>query len=89
MVTLKKNQLAPIKNPVDRADEFGNALHNALESVGIKFGIYQTMLQTGPLTPACLATQIGITEMNARIWLDAQFAGACLKSSPSTDLYRI
>lgn len=89
MVTLTKDQQEQLNNPAEQTDEFGKALHSALESVGKMFGIYQTMLQTGPLTPACLATQIGITEKDARVWLDVQFARHCVQSSPSTDLYRI
>ena len=87
MVTLTKEHQVQSNNPVERTDEFGKALQNALESIGSQFGIYRVMMQTGPLTPACLATQLGIAEENARVWLDVQSTRNRLKRSLSTDLY--
>ena len=66
---------------------FDATLHSALEEVGDNFGLYDIMLNHGPITSGCLATQAGIPERFARLWLNVQAAGNCLGHHAPTDLY--
>jgi hypothetical protein len=82
--------LAPeekLNQMLDPIGSFGLALYEALEDVGERFRLYDIMAQSGPVTPACLATQAGITEQSTRIWLDAQAAENYLHHDVSTNLY--
>ena len=87
MVTLTTEKEEQLTQVPGEAVEFGAALHSALTDVGVLFGFYELMSRSGPLTSACLATQAGIPEQYARLWLDVQTAGNCLKHNPTTDLY--
>ena len=53
---------------------------------GEQFGAYE-VLQSGPLTPSCLATQIGTSERYARLWLEVQAAAGLLVHQRKTDLF--
>lgn len=70
-------------------DQFGQALNVALEEIGERFGLYDIMVQSGPITPACLATQVGAPEQAIRIWLEAQASGGYLHHGVKTDLYSV
>jgi hypothetical protein len=72
---------------IEQALNFETAMYSALEEVGERFGLYHIMLHNGPITPACLATQAGITEGAARVWLEAQAAGGYLSHCGGADLY--
>ena len=72
---------------MDQTVDFGKAIQEAVASVGSKFGLYDVMLNAGPITPACLATQTGIREGLARLWLKVQVAGDCLGHHAATDQY--
>ena len=76
-----------INQAFDKALDFNAALHSALEEVGERFGLYGIMAQHGPITAACLATQAGIPERAARVWLDAQAAGNYLNHYVSAGQY--
>jgi hypothetical protein len=85
-LTLSLSQEAEQKLMLNYAGGFGPALHAALEDVGERFGLYDIMIQSGPVTPACLATQAGIPEQSVRIWLEALAAGSYLHHDVNTNL---
>lgn len=68
-------------------DQFGAALHTALEEIGEHFGLYDIMSQSGPITPACLATQAGMSQQSVLTWLEARASGEYLHHGPRSDLY--
>ena len=41
---------------MDQTANFGDALQEAVAGVGDEFGLYEVMLNHGPITSACLAT---------------------------------
>ena len=59
-------------------DDFAQALHAALTTVGDTFGLYEVMSQSGPVTSAQLAEQTGVSEEYIRPWLEAQADGRYL-----------
>ena len=87
MTTLMIEELKVFQQEMDRTEDFGEALQDAVTSVGDKFGLYDVMLNHGPITCACLATQAGIPERLARLWLNIQAAGNRLGYQKKTDLY--
>lgn len=72
---------------IEQALNFETAMYSTLEEVGERFGLYHIMLHNGPITPACLATQAGIPEDAARVWLEAQASGGYLSHCGGADLY--
>lgn len=72
---------------IQQALDFETALQLALEEIGERFGLYQIMLHTGPITPSCLATQAGIPEQASRVWLEAQAASGHLRHCDGADLF--
>jgi hypothetical protein len=84
---LSRGQDAKLKQMIDQSGGFGPTLHAALEDVGEWLGLYDIMTQSGPITPACLATQACIPERSARIWLEALAAENYLEHEVSTNLY--
>lgn len=74
---------------MDREGQFASALHAALEEVGERFGLYEVMARSGPVTPVCLATQAGVPELSARIWLEAQTAVNYIHCEPRSNLYSL
>ena len=46
---------------------------------GERLGLYGTLAESGPATPAALAERAGIDERYAREWLEQQAAGAFLE----------
>ncbi len=87
MTTLMIEELEVFQQELDQIEEFGEALQEAVTSVGDKFGLYDVMLNHGPITSACLATQAGIPERLARLWLNVQAAENRLGHQRKTDLY--
>ncbi len=87
MTTLIKEKQEVSQQVMDQTVDFGKALQEAVASVGDKFGLYDVMLNAGPITSGCLATQAGIPERFARLWLNVQAAGNCLGHHAPTDLY--
>lgn len=51
--------------------------------------VLDIMKQTGPITPACLATQSGLSEIAARLWLESQVAARMLVRGPKTQFYKL
>ena len=87
MTTLMMEKQEVSQQLMDQAVDFGEALQEAVTSVGDKFGLYNVMLNHGPITSACLATQAGIPERLARLWLNVQAADNRLGHQKKTDLY--
>ncbi len=87
MTTLTMEKQEVSQRVIDQAVDFGEALQEAVTSVGDKFGLYDVMLNHGPITSACLATQAGIPERLARLWLNVQTADNRLGHQKRTDLY--
>ncbi len=87
MTTLIMEKQEVSQQVMDQTANFGEALQEAVTSVGDKFGLYDVMLNHGPITSACLATQAGIPERLARLWLNVQAAGNRLGHQKKTDLY--
>ena len=87
MTTLMTGELEVFQQEMEQSSDFGEALQEAVTSVGDKFGLYDVMLRHGPITSACLATQAGIPERVARLSLDVQCAGNNLGHQRKTDLY--
>lgn len=85
--TVQKSQDFNLDRLTGPAAGFEAALRSALEEVGERFGLYDLMVHSGPVTPTCLATQAGISQRAARAWLDALAAGGCLNCCSSADLY--
>ena len=87
MTNLMIEELEVYQQEMDQNGDFGDALHEPVTSVGEKFGLYEVMLHHGPITSACLATQAGIPERLARLWLNVQAAANRLGHQKKTDLY--
>ena len=87
MTTLMMEKQEVSQQVMDQAVDFGEALQAAVTSVGDKFGLYDVMLNHGPITSACLATQAGIPEPFVRLWLNVQAAGNSLGHHAPTDSY--
>ncbi len=87
MTTLIMEKQEVSQQIMDQAVDFGEAFQEAVASVGDKFGLYDVMLNHGPITSACLATQAGIPERFVRLWLNVQAAGNSLGHHAPTDFY--
>jgi DNA-binding IclR family transcriptional regulator len=89
MTTLTIDQEQKLSQPADVTTKFAGDLHSALEDLGERFGLYEVMTHSGPITPDCLATQVGIPEQSVRIWLKALAAENYLEHEVSTNLYSL
>jgi hypothetical protein len=87
--TIEKSSELNVDRLIQQPTGFEAALYTALEEVGERFGLYEIIRRCGPVTPACLGTQAGISPQAARIWLDAQAAGRYLNYCPGSDLYSL
>ncbi len=87
MTTLMIEELEVFQQEMDPTVDFEKAFQEAVTGVGDKFGLYDVMLNHGPITSACLATQAGIPERLARLWLNVQAADNRLDHQRKTDLY--
>lgn len=67
--------------------DFGAALSSALVYLGQKLGLYKSMSQTGPVTPAELAERTNTNERYVREWLINQAAGGYVQYDPETKRY--
>lgn len=89
MTTLMIEELEVFQQEMDQPVDFGEALQEAVTSVGDSYGLYELMLHHGPITSACLATQAGIPERLARLWLNVQADDNCLAHQRKTGLYAL
>jgi SAM-dependent methyltransferase len=60
-----------------------------LVSLGDKLGLYQAMVDAGPLSSADVAERSGCTERYVREWLNAQAAGGYVVYHPSSGAYEL
>jgi SAM-dependent methyltransferase len=65
-------------------DEVGATLNAALVVMGDKLGLYQAFVDEGPMNPAELAAEAGISERYAREWLHQQAAGGYVEYDPES-----
>ena len=69
--------------------DFGAAFHAGLVVIGDKLGLYKTLAEDGPLTPAELAEKTGTTERYVREWLSCQAAGGYVTYEPSAGKFSL
>ncbi len=89
MTTLMMDKQEVPQQEMGQNADFGEALQEAVTSVGDSYGLYDVMLHHGPITSACLATQAGIPERLPRLWLNVQADDNCLAHQRKTDLYAL
>ncbi|HKE60214.1 MAG TPA: hypothetical protein VKB46_26060, partial [Pyrinomonadaceae bacterium] len=69
--------------------DFGASLSSALVYIGQKLGLYQAMVDAGPLTPAELAQRTNTNERYIREWLINQAAGGYAEYDAATEKYSL
>lgn len=67
--------------------DLGAAMHATLILVGDKLGLYRSLAEMGPVTPAELASKTGTAERYVREWLNANAASGYLTYDPATKRY--
>jgi SAM-dependent methyltransferase len=67
--------------------DLGASLGAALVYIGDRLGLYRTLADAGPLTPAELARRSGTHERYIREWLDNQAAGGYVVYDPASGAY--
>jgi SAM-dependent methyltransferase len=67
--------------------EFGAAVNAALVTIGDRLGLYRTLADEGPLTPAELAERTGTAERYVREWLSAQAASGWVEYDAATERF--
>jgi SAM-dependent methyltransferase len=69
--------------------DFGAAYHAALTVMGDRLGLYKTMAESGPLTPAELAEKTHTSERYVREWLSCQAAGGYVTYHPESKTFSL
>jgi len=69
--------------------DFGASLSSALVYIGQKLGLYEAMVEAGPLTPAELAQRTNTNERYIREWLINQAAGGYAEYDRATGKYSL
>ena len=69
--------------------DVGAAMAAALVSIGDELGLYRTMADSRPVTPADLAARTGTAERYVREWLNVQAAGGWVDYDPATRAYTL
>src|SRR5258708_14197599 len=69
--------------------DFGASLSSSLGYIGIKLGLYEAMVNAGPVTSKELAERTGTVERYIREWLINQAAGGYVEFDPATDRYAL
>ena len=88
-MSTKVNHQGQVIHGSEQIADFGVEMHNALVSIGERFGIYQVMSELGRVTPAELAERTGIAECAAGAWLHAQSLGDFLGYDANTGRYAL
>ena len=70
-------------------DEVGATLNTALVVLGDKLGYYQSLVDSGPSSPAHLAAATGTAAPYPREWLNAQAAGGYVEYDATTGLFTL
>lgn len=76
-------------NTTETRIAFGVAVNDAMVGIGEKFGLYEVMARTGPVTAAELAGRMGISERDASLWLGPQAAGDYLHFDEASGRYSV
>lgn len=69
--------------------DFGASLSSALVYIGQKLGLYRTLAESGPLTPAELAQKTDTNERYVREWLINQAAGGYAEYDATSGRYSL
>ena len=69
--------------------DFGASLSSALVYIGQKLGLYKTLADAGPATPAELAQRTNTNERYVREWLINQAAGGYVEYDAATGRYNL
>src|SRR5712664_488137 len=69
--------------------DFGASLSSALVYIGQKLGLYRTLADAGPATPAELAQRTNTNERYVREWLINQAAGGYVEYDAATGRYNL
>jgi SAM-dependent methyltransferase len=69
--------------------DFGATLHAPLVLIGERLGLYKSMADTGPMTPAELASHTGTNERYVREWLCAQAASGYAEYDADTGRFSL
>src|SRR5258708_38507157 len=69
--------------------DFGASLSSALVYIGQKLGLYRTLADAGPATPAELAQRTNTNERYVREWLINQAAGGYVDDEGATGRYNL
>src|SRR6266480_1500659 len=69
--------------------DFGASLSSALVYIGQKLGLYKTLADAGPATPAELAQRTNTNERYVREWLINQAAGGYVEYDAATGRYHL
>ena len=69
--------------------DMGAAASGAMVIIGDKLGLYKSLAEKGPLTPAELAAQTGTAERYVREWRGAQAAAGYVLYRPATGKYEM
>ena len=69
--------------------DFGASLSSALVYIGQKLGLYKTLADAGPATPAELAQRTNTNERYVREWLINQAAGGYVEYDAATGRYSL
>jgi SAM-dependent methyltransferase len=70
-------------------EEVGATLNAALVVMGDKLGLYQALVDHGPLTAGELADRSGATERYVREWANGQAAGGFVEYDPESGRYSL
>lgn len=71
----------------NRHNEFADAVDRAFVDIGDRFGLYQTIAETGPATVGQLSRNSGIPAYHLAPWLQRQAAASFLTFDSKTGRY--
>ena len=87
MVTINE-QLAEILGQTQPPEiDFDGAFHQVMETVGEQYGIYEAMVQTGPVTSQELAGFTNLSATHVQMWLQAQASQGWIHYSAPANRY--
>ena len=89
MVTVNKRPEGLSNQSQALGTNFEGAFHEALETVGERYGIYDSMTKTGPVTAQELAGFTNLCQSHITMWLEGQASGGWLYYSAPADRYSL
>jgi hypothetical protein len=80
-----------VRRPVieEETIDLGAAIDTAMVDVGEKFGLFEAMAESGPVTSAELAQRTGLPWRHIRVWLSAQATDDFLDYDDMTGRYSL